>query len=267
MLRHAFRAEIGAIGKHAGQHSSDVLRHIARPDMGELVGKTGPFMYFPQEIGHLDQRIHFRDFGIEGFRSRRYIAGKRCHDQRAILHLHTIELPETGAPCQLFEVGIHHLPDIGEPGRAVSLNAEPELILLLQGDKSRLRHQMFVDRPERPAAFNPDIPRTQPVAQMGERGNFVKPPIGLSILKNQLLLVGAEMSDRDTIRQNTTPFYIKRFQRCDRSKQRIVPAARMERECLKESTSKLSDIPMLLCRQHQRRSVSSSTIASRPGLI
>ena len=45
--RHAFRAEICAIGKHAGQHGCDVLRPIARTDMGELVGKSGPIMHFP----------------------------------------------------------------------------------------------------------------------------------------------------------------------------------------------------------------------------
>lgn len=83
---------------------------------------------------------------------------------------------------------------------------------------------------------------------MRERSNLVKPPIRLSILKNQFLLGCAKMADGHTIRQNTAPFYIKRFQRRDRRKQRIVPAARMEHECLKENTGELSDIPMLLGR-------------------
>ncbi len=64
--RHAFRAEIGAIGKHAGQHGGNILWCISRPDMGELVGESRPFMHFPQQIGYLDQRIHVGDFGIEG---------------------------------------------------------------------------------------------------------------------------------------------------------------------------------------------------------
>lgn len=35
----------------------------SRPDIGELVGKPDPLIYFPQEIGHLDQRIHLHDYG------------------------------------------------------------------------------------------------------------------------------------------------------------------------------------------------------------
>lgn len=93
---HAFRAEIRAIGKHACQHGGDVLRRISRPDMGELVGKSGPFMHFPQEIGQFDQRIHVRDFGIEGFRRGGNVAGMRRHDQHAVFHPHTIELPGNG---------------------------------------------------------------------------------------------------------------------------------------------------------------------------
>jgi len=45
--RHALRAEIRAVGEHAGQHSGDVRWCISRPYMGELVGKTGPFMHLP----------------------------------------------------------------------------------------------------------------------------------------------------------------------------------------------------------------------------
>lgn len=146
--RHAFRAEICAIGKHAGQHGGNVLRYISSSDMSELVGESCPFMHFPQEIGDLDQRIHVRDFGVEDFGRGRYIAGKRRHDQRAVLHPDAIKFPETGAPGQLFEIGVHHLPDLSKPGSAVSLNTEPELILLLEGDKSWLWHKMFVDRPE-----------------------------------------------------------------------------------------------------------------------
>lgn len=82
---HPFWAEIRAVGKYTGQHGSDVLGHIASSDVGELVRKPGPLMHFPQEIGDLDQGIHLRDFGIEGCGCGRYIAGKRRHDQRAIL--------------------------------------------------------------------------------------------------------------------------------------------------------------------------------------
>ena len=145
---HAFRAEIRAVGKHAGQHGGDVLRRISRPDMGELVGKPGPLMHFPQEIGHLDQRIHLRDFGIDGFRRGGNIAGMRRHDQRAVFHPDAIELAETGAPGQPFEVDVHHLPDVREPGSAVGLDTEAKLILPPQGDKGWLRHEIFVYRPE-----------------------------------------------------------------------------------------------------------------------
>ena len=96
-LGHAFRAEIRAIGKHAGQHGGYVQRRISCPEMGELVGKSGPLMYFPQEIWHLDQRIHVRDFGIYGFRRGGNIAGMRRHDQPAVFHPDAIELAETQA--------------------------------------------------------------------------------------------------------------------------------------------------------------------------
>lgn len=63
--RHAFRLEVGTIGEHAGQHGGDVLRRISRPDMGELIGETGPFMHLPEQIGDFHQRIHVADFCIE----------------------------------------------------------------------------------------------------------------------------------------------------------------------------------------------------------
>jgi hypothetical protein len=95
---HPFWAEIRAVGKYTGQHGGDVLGHIAGPDVGELIRKPSPFMHFPQKIWDLDQRIRLCDFGIQRFGCGRYIAGKRDHDQRAILHPHTIEFPETGLP-------------------------------------------------------------------------------------------------------------------------------------------------------------------------
>ena len=61
---------------------------------------------------------------------------------------------EAGSPESL--AFIRPIPDFA--ASAVGLDTEPELILLLQGDKSRLRHQMFVDRPELTAAFDLDIP-------------------------------------------------------------------------------------------------------------
>ena len=146
--RHAFWAEIRAIGKHAGQHGGDVLRRISRPDMGELVGKSSPLMHFPQEIGHLNQWIHVRDFGIEGFRRCGNVAGMRRYDQRAVFNPHTIELAETGAPGQPFEIDVHHLPDFSQPGSAVGRDTEAELILPLQSDKGWLRHEIFVYRSE-----------------------------------------------------------------------------------------------------------------------
>lgn len=48
--RHAFWAKIGAIRQHAGEHGGDVLRRIARPDMRELVCKSGPFMHLPEKV-------------------------------------------------------------------------------------------------------------------------------------------------------------------------------------------------------------------------
>ena len=90
---------------------------------------------------------------------------------------------------------------------------------------------------------------------MSEGGDFIKPPIRLAILEDQFPFVRTQMADRHAIRQNTASLHIKHFQGRDRRKQRIVPTARAERECLKESAGKLADVSMLLGRQHQRRSV------------
>ena len=116
--------------------------------MGKLVGKSGPFMHFPEKVRHLDQRIHFRDFGVESFRRGGNVACMWRHDQCAVFHSDAIELPETGSPSQPFEVDIHHLANFREPSRTVARDTEAEFIFLLQGDKGRLRHEMFVYRPE-----------------------------------------------------------------------------------------------------------------------
>ena len=194
------------------------------------------------------------------------MAGMRRHDHRAVFHPHAIKLAETGPPGQLLEIDVHHLPDVREPGSAVCLDAEAKLILLLQDDKCWLRHEIFVYRAERSAAVDPHIARMQPVPQMGERGNFVKPSIRLPIFEDQFPFGRSQMTDRHTIRQNTASPHVEHFQGRDRCKQRIVPATRVERECLKESPRKLPDVPMLLGRHHQRRHVAVLDHGFKAGL-
>ena len=182
-------------------------------------------MHFPQEIRDLNQRIHLRDFGIQGFGCGRYIAGKGCHDKRAILHSHTIEFPETGLPGQAFEVGVHRLPNLCQPGSAIAWNTKAELVFFLQGDKGRPRHQIFIDRSKRSTSLDPHVSPMQPVAQMRERCNLVKPPIRFSFFEDELFLGWPEMTDRHTIRQNAPALCIKQLQSRDRRQKRIVSAA------------------------------------------
>lgn len=56
---------------------------------------------------------------------------------------------------------------------------------------------------------------------MGERGNFVKPPIRLSIFEDQFPFGVSQVTDRHAIRQDRSTFHIKRFQSRNRRKQRI----------------------------------------------
>src|SRR5437016_5762689 len=102
---------------------------------------------------------------------------------------------------------------------------------------------------------------------MSEGGDFIKPPIRLAILEDQFPFVRTQMADRHMIRQNTASLHIKHFQGRDRRKQRIVPAARAERECLKESAGKLADVSSCSAASTSGEALALSTIASRPGLI
>jgi hypothetical protein len=62
--------------------------------------------------------------------------------------------------------------------RAVVLDAKAKLVVLLQSNEGGFRHEMFVYRPERAAALDPDISRTQPVTQMSKGRDLVKSPSG-----------------------------------------------------------------------------------------
>ncbi len=82
----------------------------------------------------------------------------RRYNQGSILHSHALKLSIAGAPGQPLQVEVHHLLGFRQPCRAVGLDAETKLVFLLQGNKGRLRHQMFINRSERAAAFDPHIP-------------------------------------------------------------------------------------------------------------
>lgn len=252
---HAFRTEIGAVGEHAGQHGGYILRRISRPDMGELVGKSRPFMHFPQQIGNFDQGVHFGDFGIEGFCRGRNVARPRRHDQGSVFHPHPLKLSIAGTPGQPLQVEVHHLPDFRQPCRTVALDSETELAFLLQGNEGQLRYQMFVDRAERAATLDPHIPGVQPVTQMRECCNLVKPPIRLSIFEDQLPLRLCQMPDRNAIGQRTPSLRVELLQGGDRGKQRIVSPPRVEGECLEKRAGIFADGCVLLGRHHQRRHI------------
>ena len=131
---------------------------IARADMGEVVGKSGPFMHLPQQIWNLDQRIHFGDFGIQCFGRCGNVAQLRCHDKCSAFHPNTLELSIACAPSQPLQVEVHHLPGFGKPSRAVLWTPSPSLSSSFRATKVEFWHEMFVDRPERSAALDPDIP-------------------------------------------------------------------------------------------------------------
>ncbi|GLR61950.1 hypothetical protein GCM10007919_66800 [Rhizobium indigoferae] len=143
-----FGAEIGGICEHAGQHGGYILRRISRPDMRELIGESGPFMHLPEQIRDFDQWIRFADFGIESFSRGGNVAYPGRHDQRSVLHPHALELSVAGAPGQPLQVEVHHLPDLGQPSRTVARHAETQFVFFLECDEGRLRHQIFIDRPE-----------------------------------------------------------------------------------------------------------------------
>ena len=167
---------------------------------------------------------------------------------------HTIEFPETGLPGQAFEVGVHRLPNLCQPGSAIAGNTKTELVFFLQDGKGGFRHQIFIDRSKRSTSLDPHVSPMQSVAQMRERCNLVKPPIRFSFFEDELFLGWPEMADRHAIRQKAPALCIKQLQSGDRRQKRVVSAARFKCERLKEGPCKLSDIAMLLDRQHERRS-------------
>ena len=58
-------------------------------------------------------------------------------------------------------------------------HTEPKLVSFLQLGKSRAGHEIFIYRPERPAAFDPDVGRTKPLAQRCQYCNLIETAIGL----------------------------------------------------------------------------------------
>lgn len=146
--RHAFRAKIGAIRQHAGEHGGDVLRRIPCPDMRELICKSSPLMHLPEKVGHFDQRIHFADFDVQLIRCGGNIARPRRYDQGSSLQPDAIELSIAHAISKALEIEVHRLPHFGEPRGAIALYAETELAFFLHGEERGLGHEVFVYRPE-----------------------------------------------------------------------------------------------------------------------
>jgi hypothetical protein len=85
---------------------------------------------------------------------------------------------------------------------------------------------MLVDRPERSAAVDPNVRRSKPVPQSRERGDLIETPVRLP--EDELSIGLTEMSDRNAIRQRSSPVGIKAFQYIYCDKKRIVATRRAE---------------------------------------
>lgn len=101
--------------------------------MREVFGEASPIVHFPQEVRHLNHRIHIADLGIQFLGRRRNLASRWCHDQRSGFKTNTFELSGPCSVRQALQVEVEHLASLREPGRAVSLDTKSESILILHG--------------------------------------------------------------------------------------------------------------------------------------
>ena len=100
--------------------------------MREEIRKASPFVHFPQEVRHLDQRIKLADLGIQFLGCSGNLAGCRRDDQVTSFKANTFELPRTCPVRKALQVEVEHLPRFGKPRCAVFLNTKSKAILIFQ---------------------------------------------------------------------------------------------------------------------------------------
>ncbi|NRQ18459.1 hypothetical protein BHMPCIPO_05722 [Ensifer sesbaniae] len=219
------------------------------------VGESGPLMHFPEKIRHFDQRVHVGDLNVQFLGRGGNLAGWWCHDQGSGLEPNALEFVVAGSKGKALEIEVHHLLDFSEPGGTITLHPKTERALLLHGDEGGLWHEMFVNRSDERLPSTQMSAERRRSAHCCKRCNLVEPPVGLCLSEDQFPLGCTEMGDRDARGKHAPPFRVKGSQGCDRGKQGIVPARRVEGKRLQEGSSVFPDIRILLGRQNQGRGI------------
>ena len=177
---HAGEAEVGAVGENRRQQRRYIGGRIAGAQMGEPVGEAGPAVDVAQDLGDPHTRQH-------AVQSQGQVARGVGNDRRgagdvelAVLDLDPVEFAARGPVGNEVQAFVQYRGAAGDIAVGIGLAADAGVPHGLGGQQVILEGAVIA------AAGDPDAAASQPVAQRGEHGRFVKPPIRLAVREDQL---------------------------------------------------------------------------------
>lgn len=230
---HALGAEICRVAQDRREQCRSEPDRIAGAQMAEPMGEAGPGIDLGQQVGDVDLRQSVED---QPFRhlDLRHLGALFRDGQDAVDQADSDQLAGPGPVAQLLQLEVQFLLLLGYPGIGVARDAEPQISRLLAGLEGLTWHELGFQRAKGPAALDPDVARTQAVAQYGKRRDLPETPVPLAVGGDQFPDLLLQMAERHLGRQPAAIVPIELSQEFDCRQERIMGPGRSKGEGLEQ---------------------------------
>src|SRR5580693_6855965 len=243
---HAREAEIGGVSEHGGHQGSRIVRRRAGPQMHQSIGEARPTMDFCEKLGDSQTRQH----GVEaaGNRIDRFVLrSTNGTDRQAFFSKRGLwQLAGGGERVDFAKPSLETLGLIVAPVLETIEDAEAQLVRVAPCLVRVARQQKVVEGTESTAAFDPDVPRSQPLAQRNHNRDLIGTAIISDIGPYDLAPYWPEKTHRRPRRKFLRSARVKLAHDVERLEQRIVLLPRSEGESTEHNWRHSSDARIAL---------------------